>query len=186
MKSRALAFVSLFSLVAVGCDRLPFLGGGDADSTETDTAVVVVATPGAAAAGPVEAQQTPPAPVESAPKPQQPTPRQRATILSPDLVDEPWTPVNTGAVSPGMSRADVIGVWGEPVAERTAGTWEYLYFRNGCEVTCGTFDVVMFEAGQVVDAIVRGPGHTYTGTSSSPPGREPLPTLPPGATGTTG
>lgn len=110
--------------------------------------------------------------------PQRPTPRQQATILSPDLVDEPWTPVFTGAVSPGMSRADVIAVWGEPVAEGAAGTWEYLYFRNGCEVTCGTFDVVMLEVGQVVDAIVRGPGHTYTGVSSSPPGREPLLTLP--------
>ncbi len=182
MKSRALTIVSLCSLAALGCDRLPFLGGGDADSTAADTAVVAVtAGDGAAADGQGEAQQTPPVAVERAAKPQQPTPRQRATILSPDLVDEPWTPVNTGSVSPGMSRADVIGVWGEPVAERAAGTWEYLYFRNGCEVTCGTFDVVMLETGQVVDAIVRGEGHTYTGVSSSPPGREPFPTLPPGS-----
>jgi hypothetical protein len=29
-----------------------------------------------------------------------------------------------------------------------------------------------------VDAIVRGPGHGYAGTSSSPPGREPVATAP--------
>jgi hypothetical protein len=77
-----------------------------------------------------------------------------------------------------MSRAEVIEVWGEPVTERTADGRAYLYYRNGCEVTCGTFDVVFFEGGQVVDAIVRGRGHTYAGTSSSPTGSQGLPTLP--------
>ena len=77
-----------------------------------------------------------------------------------------------------MFRADVIAVWGEPVAERETGARQYLYFRNGCEVTCGTFDVVFLEDGAVVDVIARGPGHTYAGTSSSPVGRIPAPTAP--------
>jgi hypothetical protein len=67
-----------------------------------------------------------------------------------------------------MTREQVIALWGLPVAERSVGDRNYLYFRNGCEVTCGTFDVVFLEGGQVVDAIVRGPGHNYAGTSSSP------------------
>jgi hypothetical protein len=92
--------------------------------------------------------------------------------------DEPWVPLDTGAVAPGMTREDVIAVWGVPVSERADGTWQYLYFRNGCEVTCGTFDVVFLENGQVVDAVVRGPGHTYLGASSSPADRKPEPSLP--------
>jgi hypothetical protein len=94
--------------------------------------------------------------------------------------DEPWTPTHTGIVNPGMTREEVIGVWGPPVAERALGTWTYLYFRNGCEVSCGTFDVVFLENNAVVNAIVRGPGHTYGGTSSSPPGQEGRPTPPTG------
>ena len=93
-------------------------------------------------------------------------------------MDEPWTPIDTGTVMPGMSREQVITVWGIPEAERVTGSRGYLYFRNGCEVSCGTFDVVLLENGQVVDAIVRGPGHNYAGTSSSPPGRAATPTVP--------
>jgi hypothetical protein len=70
-----------------------------------------------------------------------------------------------------MTRAEVVAVWGEPIAERAVGSWTYLYYRNGCEVSCGTFDVVFLDNGQVVDAVVRGPGHTYAGVSSSPPDR---------------
>ena len=62
---------------------------------------------------------------------------------------------------------------GVPVAERTQGNHTYLYFRNGCEVTCGTFDVVFLDDDQVVDAIVRGQGHSYSGVSSSPTARTP-------------
>jgi hypothetical protein len=93
-------------------------------------------------------------------------------------MDEPWTPTDTGTVTPGMAREQVVGLWGQPVAERAAGAWTYLYYRNGCEVSCGTFDVVFLENGQVVDAIVRGPGHAYAGSSSSPPGREPAANVP--------
>ncbi len=99
------------------------------------------------------------------PAPAQPVSRQ-------PVFDEPWTPVDTGTVQPGMTRADVIATWGEPVAERQSGGWTYLYFRNGCEASCGTFDLVMLENDQVVDAIVRGPGHHFGGMSSSPTGRQ--------------
>jgi hypothetical protein len=85
-----------------------------------------------------------------------------------------------------MTRSDVVGTWGDPVAERVTGTRGYLYYRNGCEASCGTFDVVFLESDQVVDAIVRGRGHTYSGVSSSPPNREARPTLPGTEMGATG
>ena len=73
---------------------------------------------------------------------------------------------------PGMSRDEVVAEWGEPVTERTLGEWSYLYFRNGCEIRCGTYDIVMLQGGQVVDAVVRAPNNAYSGVSSSPPDRE--------------
>jgi hypothetical protein len=110
-------------------------------------------------------------------------PSRTAPAVPMPTADEPWTPTHTGTVNPGMTREDVVGVWGPPVTERTAGAWTYLYFRNGCEVSCGTFDVVFLENGAVVNAIVRGPGHTYTGTSTSPPGQEARATPPTGTEG---
>ena len=87
------------------------------------------------------------------------------------LGEEPWFPTDTGTVRPGMTANEVVATWGPPVVDRVAGNWTFLYFRNGCEQACGTFDVVMLEGGQVVDAIVRGFGHTYAGVSSSPADR---------------
>jgi hypothetical protein len=57
---------------------------------------------------------------------------------------------------------------------RRVGEYTYLFFRNGCEYTCGTMDVVTLKDGHVVDAIVRWDGHGYSGESSSPPGRVPV------------
>jgi len=106
-----------------------------------------------------------------------PAPARQAAMPA---MDEPWTPTDTGTVNPGMTRDEVVAVWGAPVTERTDGAWTYLYYRNGCEVSCGTFDVVFLENGQVVNAIVRGRGHTYGGTSTSPPGVTPRATPPTG------
>lgn len=99
--------------------------------------------------------------------------QQNRAVASPfaGALEEPWFPTDTGTIEPGWTAEDVVSVWGEPVTERSSGSWTFLYFRNGCERACGTFDVVILQRDQVVDAIVRGPGHTYTGISSSPPGR---------------
>lgn len=166
---------SAVALSLIACDKIPFLGKRAAPP---DTVVAapdsaqVMATAAAESVATAQAMATPMP--ESSPRP--------------SLVDEPWTPVDTGTVVPGMTRDQVIAVWGIPVAERSVDNRTYVYFRNGCEVTCGTFDVVFLEDGQVVDAIVRGPGHTYAGTSSSPPDRlptanigEPAAALPPEA-----
>ncbi|MEX0692595.1 MAG: outer membrane protein assembly factor BamE [Gemmatimonadales bacterium] len=141
----------------LACDRLPFLGGGDSADTTTTPAPAVAETPPAPARTPA------------------PAPRPAARVA---MVDEPWTPVDTGTITPGMTRDEVVALWGTPEVERMMGDRGYLYFRNGCEVTCGTYDVVFLEFGQVVDVIARGEGHSYAGTSSSPVGRTAAPTLP--------
>ncbi|GBD33111.1 hypothetical protein HRbin33_02091 [bacterium HR33] len=151
MRWQALLAASVLTLS--GCDKIPFIGK---EETPPDTAARAPAAPATSA----DTAQ-PPAP---APPPQQARRPAPARVL----VDEPWTPIDTGTIAPGMTREQVIALWGVPVAERTVGNRTYLYFRNGCEVSCGTFDVVFLEGGQVVDAIVRGPGHNYAGTSSSP------------------
>ncbi|MFQ6046038.1 MAG: hypothetical protein ACE5PT_06730 [Gemmatimonadales bacterium] len=160
MRSRMLAVLAAVTLSLVGCDKIPFIGGGEeGEAAPPETTQ---------AAQPPPAEPAPAQPVETAEPP-------AAAPISeerPPLVDEPWEPIDTGTVRNGMTRWEVIAVWGVPEAERRVGEWTYLYFRNGCEVTCGTFDVVFLENDQVIDAIVRGPGHNYEGISSSPPDRE--------------
>lgn len=124
-----------------------------------------------------QAAQTPPPATSAAPAPA-PAPR-----VAMPAVDEPWSPTDTGTVNPRMTRDEVVAVWGAPATERTMGEWTYLYYRNGCEASCGTFDVVFLYNGQVVNAIVRGRGHTYGGASTSPPGVVPKVTLPASDTG---
>jgi len=92
--------------------------------------------------------------------------------------DEPYNSSDTGTIAPGMSVKDVEALWGPPAALRHAGTFTYLLYPNGCEHTCGTEDLVILQNDQVVDAVLRWRGHSYSGESSSPPGRKPEPTLP--------
>ena len=163
------------TVVAVGLTGCGFFGGDEED------------TSAAAAATPVETATEASAELEEAPALEQEAAgapvREAISRPSGTAVDRPWTPTHTGTVDPGMTRDQVIAVWGEPLVERAAENWVYLYFRNGCEVSCGTDDIVLLQDGQVVDAIVRGQGHTYSGISSSPPGRTAEPTPPTGGIG---
>jgi hypothetical protein len=165
-----------FAIAAALGAALGGCGGGEPEATPGEPAT---------AEQPADTAAMSPAPPVSAPVTTPPTARRPMTQQAGTRAEEPWTPVHTGTVNPGMTREDVIGVWGDPVTERVADGRGYMYFRNGCEVRCGTYDVVLFDGGQVVDAIVRGSGHVYAGTSSSPAGREAMPTLPgqPGSTG---
>ena len=90
--------------------------------------------------------------------------------------DVPYNSNDTGTINPGMTEREVYETWAAPAAVRRLGEYTYLFFRNGCEYTCGTMDVVTLQNGKVVDAIVRWDGHRYSGESSSPPGRVPTPT----------
>ncbi len=88
--------------------------------------------------------------------------------------DVPYVSKDTGTVNPGMSEREVYELWAAPLAVRRVGKYTYLFFRNSCEYTCGTMDVVTLENGKVVDVIARWDGHRYSGESSSPPGRVPV------------
>jgi len=88
--------------------------------------------------------------------------------------DVPYVSDDTGTVNPGMAEREVYELWAAPAAVRRVGGYTYLFFRNGCEYTCGTMDVVTLKDGRVVDAIVRWDGHRYSGESSSPEGRVPV------------
>lgn len=77
-------------------------------------------------------------------------------------------PVSAQSIDPGMNREQVMGRLGPVVAERSVGPRSYLFYRNGCEIDCGTHDIVILENGIVVDAIFRAPYRRYTGKSSSP------------------
>ncbi len=166
MNWRCLTMVAMAGLVSLGCDKIPFLGKKADDAAQAEVVPDTTPTP----AAPVAATPRAPEPEPVEPEPQQ-TPVREAPAITSRVGEEPWFPTETGTIRPGMTADEVIGVWGAPVADRTVGNWTFLYFRNGCELACGTFDIVMLEGGQVVDAIVRGVGHTYVGVSSSPPDR---------------
>jgi hypothetical protein len=127
-------------------------------------------------------QPTPatPSPETPAPTPapaQQPPPRPPSRLLP--MEDVPFTSADTGTIAPGMGEKDVYGLWGPPADVRRQGEFTYLFFPNGCEHTCGTADVVILQHGQVVDAVLRWPGHGYSGQSSSPIATPPHGVRPP-------
>jgi len=71
-------------------------------------------------------------------------------------------------IDPGMPRAQVIARLGAPAIERTSGDATYLFYRNGCERTCGMNDLVLLDKGVVVDAVFRSAKRRFSGASSSP------------------
>ena len=106
-----------------------------------------------------------------------PPPGRRHVAQAPDIArparDVPYQSPDTGTIAPGMSEKEIYSMWGPPIAVRRQGEMTFLYFRNGCEYTCGTEDVVFLQNGQVVDAVLRWPGHGYSGQSSSPAATPP-------------
>jgi hypothetical protein len=160
--------------LTVGISGCGFFGGDEEETTPPTTQET------AAADTPASLEEAPA--LEQVPATTTPA---RETRAQPGqtAMDLPWTPTHTGTVDPGMTRDQVIAVWGTPFVERSYDNWVYIHFRNGCEVSCGTNDIVLLQDGQVVDAIVRGQGHTYSGVSSSPPGRTAERTMPMGGVG---
>ena len=79
-------------------------------------------------------------------------------------------------IDPGMTRDEVVSHLGQPLNERKTGSSWFMFYRNGCEHTCGMNDLVILEDGKVVDAIFRSPSRHYSAASSSPSGIKPEPT----------
>ena len=69
-------------------------------------------------------------------------------------------------VRPGMTAEEVTAAWGAPTATRTRGDFTYMSYPSSCMPECGTQDVVILQAGKVVDAIARSSSHPYEGPSS--------------------
>ena len=88
-------------------------------------------------------------------------------------VAAPLAAQDAAVIDPGMSRAEVVERLGKPLNERKSGGHTYLYYRNGCEKTCGMNDVVMLDDDKVSDAIFRSSARHYSGESSSPAGVQP-------------
>lgn len=99
----------------------------------------------------------------------------RAFMLAAALVvASPLAAQDAGVViDPGMTRAEVVERLGKPLNERKSGDHTYLFYRNGCEKSCGMNDLVVLEDGKVSDAIFRAAGRHYSGNSSSPTGVKP-------------
>ena len=116
---------------------------------------------------PATPQPATPAPQDVAATPPPKPPRQAPAVPLPAR-DVPYESPDTGTIAPGMGERDVYSLWGAPHEVRRLGDMTYLYYPNGCEYTCGTADVVFLQNGKVVDAVLRWPGHGYSGQSSSP------------------
>jgi len=71
-------------------------------------------------------------------------------------------------IDPGMSKAQVIQHLGQPQSISKKDSSLFLYYKNGCEKTCGMLDLVILINDKVVDAIFRDPNRHYTGKSTSP------------------
>lgn len=166
---RSAVVVCVLLAVASGACKKEKEQAATTAAAQQDSAAAVADTGAAAQTPPVT--PAPAAPVRAIP----PAPGGASAVA---VQDVPYVSDDTGTVAPGMSEADVIGMWGKPVARSRTGAMTYLYYPNGCERSCGTMDVVFLENDAVVDAVLRWPGHGYSGQSSSPPGRAPAATPP--------
>ena len=175
MRRSTLAICALLTVTTFGCDsaRQKLKLAWDrvrGKSTATATAPPATPqTPDTAAARRAAAQRALEAQRPTTPAPARP---QGTTAV---VRDVPYVSEDTGTIAPGMSEREVYSLWGAPAATRHAGEYTYLFFNNGCEYTCGTMDVVTLKDGAVVDAVLRWDGHGYSGESSSPPGKMPVP-----------
>lgn len=85
------------------------------------------------------------------------------------LLGAPLAAQTTAAtIDSGMTQPQVIARLGVPLSARTYDGHTYLFYKNGCERTCGMNDFVVLDSGKVVDAVFRSPARRYTGHSSSP------------------
>lgn len=66
-------------------------------------------------------------------------------------------------IAQGMSTAQVQSQFGAPATTRDAGDWTYWYYHNGCPRRCGSDDVVFFQNGRVVAAVLRTSRRQYRG-----------------------
>lgn len=176
MRRSTLVMCALLAVATSGCERVK-----DVVASAKDGVGQLIARLRGQEPSPEVVTQPSPLP-PSGTRPAAPAPVSRTPTPPPvggparPLEDMPYSSPDTGTLVPGAAERDVYALWGAPVSVRRAGEWTYLFFRNGCEYSCGTYDVVFLQNGIVVDAIVRWWGHIYGGESTSPPDVVPMPT----------
>jgi hypothetical protein len=74
-----------------------------------------------------------------------------------------------------MTLDEVKANFGEPAGQSSFGGFTFYFYHNACEYECGFPDIVFFQNGQVVDAVLRATWRHYDGESSSPKGTVPRP-----------
>ncbi len=164
MRRSTLWVCALVAIATLGCDKIkPIV---DSIKSKLPGAKKTPATAIHPAADTTKAQPAPAAPPVQHPQPP------RVTSSEP-VTDKPYASQDTGTVDPGMAERDVYSQWGPPMGVRKIAGFTYIFYPNGCERTCGTADVVTLENDHVIDAIVRWPGHHYSGQSSSPASMPP-------------
>ncbi|HUL04411.1 MAG TPA: hypothetical protein VLV16_14415 [Gemmatimonadales bacterium] len=179
MRRSTLVMCALLVAATYGCDRIrPQMAKVGASTAAIGTAIKVkfqelrdrlMHRKTAALPAPAPAPTPGPAPTPAPPPPPPPpAPAPVTNVSARPQRDVPYASADTGTIDPGMHERDVYSLWGPPAAVRHLGEFTWLYFRNGCEYTCGIMDVVTLQNGLVVDAILRWPGHGYSGESSSP------------------
>lgn len=173
MRRSTLWMCALLAIATSGCEQI----NDQVGKIKRKIAELRGAPPETAQPAAPQPQTPPPAlgPEPAPPGERAAAPRQDIPRRPQALRDVPYDSPDTGTIAPGMSERDVYSLWGPPVAVRRHGEFTYLFFRNGCEYSCGTEDVVTLQNGQVVDAVLRWPGHGYSGQSSSPPDAMPVP-----------
>jgi len=177
MRRSTLWMCALLAIATSGCEEIK----SQYTKIKDTIAAKIAERRGRAPAAPAQPAPAQAAPETPAPQPAPATPPakppRRPAIQAPEISrptrDTPYDSPNTGTIDPGMSEKDVYSMWGPPVGVRRQGDMTFLYYRNGCEYSCGTEDVVFLQNGKVVDAVLRWPGHRYSGQSSSPAATQP-------------
>jgi len=165
MRRSTLLMCALLTIATSGCKQINEQVQKIKDKIAAARQRTKPVQPAPATPQPVPSQDVAAAPPAS-PPPKRPA-RQAPAVPLPAR-DVPYESPDTGTIAPGMSEREVYSLWGPPIAVRHQGDMTYLYYRNGCEFTCGTEDVVFLQNNKVVDAVLRWPGHGYSGQSSSP------------------
>jgi hypothetical protein len=175
MRRSTLWMCALLAIATSGCEQIK----SQYTKIRDTIAAKIAERRGLKPAAPAPAQPAPatPQPAPPATAPAKPPAHRTPAIPVPQgpvaTRDVPYDSKYTGTVDPGMSEKDVYAVWGPPAGVRRQGEFTYLFFPNGCEYTCGTADVVILQNNKIVDAVVRWPGHHYSGQSSSPAATQP-------------
>jgi hypothetical protein len=91
-----------------------------------------------------------------------------ATVLAAAAARPVSAQARDNQIDPGMTKAQVIEHLGQPQSASKKDSSLFLYYKNGCEKSCGMLDLVILINDKVVDAIFRDPNRHYTGQSSSP------------------